>query len=145
VLPPGLAACLGQLALVSCVLRWAAGRLSSGCALPGTGVKLFYRQAELYLYGLVAHLLPESLNYTNDAFFDDVSCIGIRVLCGLLCTSCVHGVSGIAILVTNNMAARGKRIVLYLMENQVGSHLPPLLVVYFPFWVTHGPVRRCCW
>jgi hypothetical protein len=41
-LPPGLAACLGQLALVSCVLCWAARCLSSGCALPGTGVKLFF-------------------------------------------------------------------------------------------------------
>jgi hypothetical protein len=69
---------------------------------------------------LAAHLLPESLNYTNDAFFDDVSCVGIRVLCGLPCTSYVHGVSGIAILVTNDVAGRGKRIVLYQLDGKSG-------------------------
>jgi hypothetical protein len=51
--------------------------------------------------------------YTNDVFFDVVSCVGIRVLFGLPCTSCAHNVSGIANLVTDGMAAGGKRTVLY--------------------------------
>jgi hypothetical protein len=58
--------------------------------------------------------------YTNDAFFDDVSCVGIRVLCGLPCTSCAHDVSGIAILVTNDMAAGGKKTVLYQLDGKSG-------------------------
>jgi hypothetical protein len=32
-----------------------------------------------------------------------------------------------------------------LLGNRVGFHLPPLLVVYFPFWVTRHPARRGCW
>ncbi|CAN6314273.1 unnamed protein product [Urochloa humidicola] len=51
---------------------------------------------------------------TNDAFFDVDSCVGIRVLCGLLCASCAHDASGIANLVTNNIADEGRRTVLYL-------------------------------
>jgi hypothetical protein len=58
--------------------------------------------------------------YTNDVFFDVVSCVGIRVLCGLPCTSCAHNVSGIANLVTDDMAAGGKRTVLYQLAGKSG-------------------------
>jgi hypothetical protein len=58
--------------------------------------------------------------YTNDAFFDVVSCVGIRVLCGLPCTSCAHDVSGISNLITNDMAAGGKRTILYQLAEKSG-------------------------
>jgi hypothetical protein len=58
--------------------------------------------------------------YTNDVFFDVVSCAGIRVLCGLPCTNCAHDVSGIANLVTDDMAAGGKRTVLYQLVGKSG-------------------------
>jgi hypothetical protein len=55
-----------------------------------------------------------------DVFFDVVSCVGIRVLCGLPCTSYAHDVNGIANLVTNDMAAGGKRTVLYQLAGKLG-------------------------
>jgi hypothetical protein len=53
-------------------------------------------------------------------FFDVVSCVGIRVLCGLPCTSCAHDVSDIANLITNDMAAGGKRTILYQLAEKLG-------------------------
>jgi hypothetical protein len=58
--------------------------------------------------------------YTNDVFFDVVSCIGIRVLCGLPCINCAHDVSGIANLVTDDMATGGKRTILYQLAGKSG-------------------------
>jgi hypothetical protein len=56
---------------------------------------------------------------TNVVSFDVVLCVGIQVLCGLLCAGCVHGVSGIAILADDDMNVEGRRILLYLMGDPI--------------------------
>ncbi|CAO2177745.1 unnamed protein product [Urochloa humidicola] len=56
---------------------------------------------------------------TNDVFVDAASCVGIRVLYGLLDTSCARDLCGIANLVTNNIAVGDRRIVLYLQGGPV--------------------------